>query len=283
MKPVAGAAVLASLLYVTGCDAPKPPHQAIPRADHIVVVVEENHSYEDIIGNPQAPYLNELAGRGASLTEFYAITHPSQPNYLSLFSGSGQGVNGDSCPFTSTAQNLGSRLLKAGLTFAGYAQSMPRVGFTGCTSGAYARRHNPWVAFSDLPASVNRPWTHFPRDYTRLPTVSFVVPDVDHDMHNGSVRTADTWLRDNLGDYARWAAGHNSLLVVTWDESSGGTNHIPTILVGAHVRPGDHAQPNNLFGLLRTLLDGYGLKSLDHSAEADPIDVWQPSASRAAT
>lgn len=283
MKPIAGAVVLASLLSVAGCDAPQSPHHAVPRPDHIVVVVEENHSYGDIIGSPQAPYLNQLARRGASLTEFYAITHPSQPNYLSLFSGSGQGVIGDSCPFTSTAQNLGSRLLKSGLTFAGYAQSMPRVGFTGCNSGAYARRHNPWVDFSNLPASVNRPWTHFPRDYTRLPTVSFVVPDVDHDMHNGSVRTADTWLRDNLGGYARWAAVHNSLLVVTWDESSDGTNHIPTILVGAHVRPGAHAQPNNLFGLLRTLLDAYGLKSLDHSAEADPVDVWGSSASRTAT
>lgn len=277
-RAIAGAAALASLLSAAGCDTPT--HHATPRPDHIVVVVEENHSYGDIIGNPQAPYLNELAGRGASLTEFYAISHPSQPNYISLFSGSGQGVSGDSCPFTSTAQNLGSRLLQAGLTFGGYAQSMPQVGFTGCTSGAYVRRHNPWVAFSNLPSSVNRPWTRFPRDYTRLPTVSFVVPDVDHDMHNGSVRTADTWLRDNLDAYARWAAAHNSLLVVTWDESSDAdaTNHIPTIIVGAHVRPGAHTQPNNLFGLLRMLLDAYGLKSLDHSAEADPIDVWKTSA-----
>ncbi|WP_344400486.1 alkaline phosphatase family protein [Streptomyces longisporus] len=266
---------MASLLSVAGCDAPKPQGHSIPRPDHIVVVVEENRSYGDIIGNPQAPYLNELAGQGASLTEFYAITHPSQPNYLALFSGSAQGVTGDDCPVTSTDHNLGSHLLQAGLTFAGYAQSMPRVGFTGCTSGAYVRRHNPWVDFTNLPASTNRPWTRFPRDYTHLPNVSFVVPDVEHDMHDGSVRKADTWLRDNLGDYARWATRHNSLLVVTWDESSdAGNNRIPTILVGAHVQRGENAQPNNLFGLLRTLLDAYRLKPLNHTAEAEPVDVW---------
>ncbi|MER6420164.1 alkaline phosphatase family protein [Streptomyces sp. NPDC001137] len=246
------------------------------------MVIEEDRAYGDIIGNAQAPYLNELAGRGASLTEFYGITHPSQPNYLALFSGSTQGVSGDSCPFTFSGHNLGSQLLQAGLTFAGYAQSMPQVGFTGCTSGhTYVRRHNPWVNFSNLPASVNRPWSHFPRDYTQLPNVSFVVPDLEHDMHDGSVRTADTWLRNNLDDYARWAMTHNSLLVVTWDEgpeTADGTNHIPTLLVGEHVRPGPHAQPNNLYGLLRMLLDAYGLKPLRHSADADPIRVWKKNA-----
>nr|WSY50041.1 alkaline phosphatase family protein [Streptomyces sp. NBC_00886] len=241
-------------------------------------MIEENRSYSDIVGNPQAPYLNELARQGASLTEFYAITHPSQPNYLALFSGSTRGIVGDSCPHTFTSRNLGSQLLQAGLTFAGYAESMPGVGFTGCSSGAYVRRHNPWVNFTNLPASVNRPWTHFPRDFASLPTVSFVVPDVRHDMHDGDVQKADTWLRDNLGDYARWAMTHNSLLVVTWDEGADRAdqpNHIPTLFVGERVRPGNHAQPNNTFGLLRTLLDAYDLKPLDHSSEADPIDVWR--------
>ena len=276
-RPVALAAALAALLPTAGCDA-APAHQGIPRPDHIVVVIEENRSYSDIIGNPQAPYLNELARRGASLTEFYAITHPSQPNYLALFSGSTRKIVGDSCPHTFTSRNLGSQLLQAGLTFAGYAESMPGVGFTGCSSGAYVRRHNPWVNFTDLPASVNRPWTRFPRDFASLPTVSFVVPDVRHDMHDGSTRTADTWLRNNLGDYARWAMTHNSLLVVTWDEGEARVdqpNHIPTLFVGERVRPGNHAQPNNTFGLLRTLLDAYDLKLLNHSTEADAIDVWR--------
>ncbi|MEU9169727.1 alkaline phosphatase family protein [Streptomyces sp. NPDC048420] len=273
---VAWAAVMAMLLATAGCDHSS-AQAGIPRPDHIVVVIEENRGYNDIIGNPDAPYLNELTRQGASLTQFYAITHPSQPNYLALFSGSTQGVGDNSCPHTLTARNLGSQLLQADLTFVGYAQSMPHVGFTGCTSGAYVRRHNPWVNFSSLPASVNRPWTDFPRDFTDLPTVAFVIPDLEHDMHDGSVRQADTWLRDSLGDYANWARTHNSLLVVTWDEDESGgdqPNRIPTILVGEHVQPGNHDQPNNLYGLLRTLLDAYDLKPLGHSADADAVDVW---------
>ncbi|MET7691766.1 alkaline phosphatase family protein [Streptomyces sp. NPDC005483] len=265
--------MMAMLLTAAGCD-----HSAqggIPRPDHIVVVIEENRPYNAVMGNADAPYLNELARQGASLTQFYAITHPSQPNYLALFSGSALGVSGDSCPHTLTARNLGSQLLQADLTFAGYAQSMPHVGYTGCTHGAYVRRHNPWVNFSNLPASLNRPWTDFPRDFNDLPTVAFVVPDLKHDMHDGSVRQADNWLRDSLRDYANWAMTHNSLLIITWDEDdSEGPNRIPAILVGEHVQPGNHAQPNNLYGLLRTLLDAYDLEPIHHSADVDPIDVW---------
>ncbi|NUK24618.1 acid phosphatase [Streptomyces lunaelactis] len=276
-KAVALAAVAATLLPTAACGT-SGDDPAVPRPDHIVVVVEENRSYSSIIGNSEAPYLNELARWGASLTKFTAITHPSQPNYLGLFSGSTQGVSDNSCPHTFRASNLASQLRQADLTFAGYSQSLPFVGFTGCTSGAYVRRHNPWVNFSNVPASVNLPWSAFPRDYADLPTVSFVIPDVENDMHDGSVSQADTWLRDNLGRYARWAMTHNSLLVVTWDEDEnedGEANQIPTFLVGEQVRPGDYAEVNNLHGLLRTLLDAYGLPAIGHSANARPIDVWR--------
>ncbi|MER5378824.1 alkaline phosphatase family protein [Streptomyces sp. NPDC002688] len=271
---VAWAAVMATLLTTAGCDQSS-AQARIPRPDHIVVVIEENQSYDGVIGSADAPYLNQLARQGASLTQFYALTHPSQPNYLALFSGSFLGVSDDSCPHALTSRNLGSQLRQADLTFVGYAQTMPRVGFTGCASGAYVRRHNPWVNFNNLPASVNRPWTEFPRDFRDLPTVAFVVPDLEHDMHDGSVRQADTWLRNSLGDYADWAMTHNSLLVVTWDEDDRqGPNRVPTILVGEHVRPGDHAQPNNQYGLLRMLLDAYDLNPLHHSADVEPVDVW---------
>ncbi|MFI2433606.1 alkaline phosphatase family protein [Streptomyces sp. NPDC018693] len=280
MTLIAASAALAALPPTVGCGA-SDKGSAVPRPDHVVVVIEENRNYEDVIGSPEAPYLNELARQGANLTQFYAITHPSQPNYLALFSGSTQGVDGNDCPNEFTGRNLASELIRADLTFVGYAESLPHVGYTGCTSGPYVRRHSPWVNFTQLPASINRPWTDFPRDFSHLPTVSFVIPNLDNDMHDGSVRRADTWLRQNIGDYVRWAMTHNSLLVVTWDEDEGGgdeDNHIPTILVGERVRPGDHDQPNNLYGLLRTLLDAYDLDPLGHSAEAKPLDVWKDSA-----
>lgn len=265
------------LLTATGCGSSSAEAGA-PRPDHIVVVIEENQPYDAVIGDTDAPYLNQLARQGASLTQFYALTHPSQPNYLALFAGSFLQVTDDSCPHALTSRNLGSELREAGLTFVGYAQSMPRVGFTGCSDGAYVRKHNPWVNFGNLPASVNRPWTDFPRDFTDLPTVSFVVPDLQHDMHDtrdGSVRKADAWLRNSLGEYADWAMTHNSMLVVTWDEdASGGPNHVPTIVVGEHVRRGDNAEPNNQFGLLRMILDAYGLDPLHRSGDVEPVDVW---------
>lgn len=273
---VAACAALAMLLPVAGCGS-SDQGSGVPRPDHIVVVVEENRGYEDIIGSPEAPFLNELARKGANLTQFFAITYPSQPNYLALFSGSTQGVDND-CPNDFSSRNLASQLLQADLTFTGYAESLPSVGFKGCTSGPYVRRHAPWVNFTNLPDSVNRPWTDFPEDFSDLPEVSFVIPNLDNDMHDGGIERGDAWLRKNLGDYADWAMANNSLLVVTWDEDEGGEdedNHIPTVVVGEQVEPGDNDQPNNLYGLLRTILDAYGLDPLGHSAEAEPLDIFK--------
>jgi acid phosphatase len=270
--------VLAVLLPTAACGTAE---AKTPRPDHIVVVIEENHGYADIIGSRRAPYINELARQGASLTDFYAITHPSQPNYLGLFSGGPHDILNDSCPHDLWKKpNLAASLLDAGLTFTGYAQGLPEVGFQGCSHGAYVRRHNPWVDFEPLPESINRPFTSFPRDFSKLATVSFVVPDLRNDMHDGTVEKADTWLRDNLGAYARWAVTHNSLLVVTWDEDrvDSQANRIPAILVGEKVEPGNHDQPNNLYGLLRTLVDAYGLDPIGHSEEAEPLDVWKDGA-----
>src|SRR5262245_24504439 len=89
---------------------------AVPRYDHVVIVIEENHAQPQIIGSSSAPYMNSLAQQGANFTNSYAITHPSQPNYLALFAGSTLGITDDSTPHTFSSDNLGSQLLAAGLT-----------------------------------------------------------------------------------------------------------------------------------------------------------------------
>lgn len=257
-------------------EAPSASAAPVPRPEHVVVVVEENHSYGDIIGNTaEAPYLNALARRGAVFTHSFAVRHPSQPNYLALFSGSTQGLRGDSCPHTYTAPTLASMLHDAGLSFAGYAESLPRAGYPGCVKGPYVRRHAPWTDFRGVPGGVNLPWSDFPRDYSALPTVAFVIPDLRHDMHDGTVREADTWLRRNLDGYARWAMTHRSLLVVTWDEDDGSVaNHIPTLLVGEQVRPGRYPERIDHYRVLRTLETAYGLRGTGSSA-APITDVWR--------
>jgi hypothetical protein len=115
----------------------------LPLPTHIVVVVEENHGYSQIIGSSQVPYINTLATEGASFTNSHAITHPSEPNYLAFFSGSTQGITDDSCPHTFSAANLGSELIAAKKTFIGYSEGLPSTGSTVCTSGEYARKHAP--------------------------------------------------------------------------------------------------------------------------------------------
>ncbi len=249
---------------------------AVPRPDHVVVVVEENHSGTEIVGSPNAPYISSLAANNANFTQSYAVTHPSQPNYVALFSGSTQGLTDDSCPHSFAAASLGDQLIGAGLTFTGYSETQPSAGYTGCQSGNYARKHNPWSDFPAVPAASNQPFTAFPTDYSSLPAVSFVIPNLQNDMHDGTVAQGDTWLQNNLGGYITWAKTHNSLFVLTFDEDDNtAANRIPTIFAGERVAPGSYGETINHYNVLRTIEDAYGLSPLGASATSSPIlDVW---------
>jgi acid phosphatase len=239
-----------------------------------VVVIEENHSDAQIIGSPSAPYINSLAAQGASFSNSHAVAHPSQPNYLALFSGSTQGTTSDSCPSTFAAASLGAEALGAGLSFSGYSESLPADGFTGCASGEYARKHNPWSDFPAIPRADNRTFADFPASFAALPTISFVVPNLLHDMHDGTVAEGDTWLRNNINGYARWARANNSLLIVTWDENDGSSgNQIATIVVGAGVVRGTYRQNISHYNVLRTIEDCYGLRHAGASASAAPVSA----------
>ncbi len=256
-----------------------PAAQALPAPPaHTVVVVMENHSYGDVIGSAQAPYLNRLARQGALLTRSYAITHPSEPNYLALFSGSTQGITDDSCPHRFAGANLAAQLIAAGRTFTGYAEDLPAPGSAVCSSGEYARKHVPWADFSNVPAADSQPLRAFPAGaYARLPTVSFVIPNLCHDMHDCPVSIGDAWLRRTLAGYARWAASHASLLVVTWDEDDGSAgNQIPTIFAGQLVRAVRYTAPVTHYGVLRTIEALYRLPAAGHAVTAHVITgIWK--------
>jgi acid phosphatase len=243
-----------------------------------VIVMMENLSYGEIIGNPAAPFINRLARRGALFTNSHAITHPSEPNYLALLSGSTHGVIDDSCPLRFTGPNLAAELIAAGHTFAGYSEGLPGTGSPACVAGEYARKHVPWVNFTNVPASASKPWTAFPAgDYAALPTVSFVIPNLCHDMHDCPVATGDAWVKANIGPYAAWAMTHHSLLIVDWDENDGSPgNQIPTIFAGQMVRPGRYGEPITHYGVLRTIERLYGLRSIGLARRAHPItNVWK--------
>jgi hypothetical protein len=266
-----------------GTTTPKQSAPAAPKGiadmniDHIVIVVEENHSYEQIMESPDAPYMHALIQRGALFTDAHGITHPSQGNYIGLFSGSTQGIKDDSCQKPFSADNLASELLKAKLTFTGYSEDLPKVGYSGCSSKGYARKHNPWVQFSNVPEELNRPLTDFPKDFSKLPTVSFVIPNHQNDMHDGTIKEADDWLKKNMDAYASWAEKNNSLLIVTWDEDDfGKANQIPLIFVGPMVKPGKYDENVNHYHLLRTIEDLYHLPVLGESQKVKPItSIWK--------
>jgi acid phosphatase len=255
-----------------------------PVFDHVVIVIEENHAFSQVVGNlAQAPFINNtLVADGTSLNNMYALTHPSQPNYLQFFSGSNQGVTDNTVPAPGTpftTLNLGAALLNSGHSFVGYSEDLPSVGSTVGVSGAYARKHNPWVNWqsntpsgNQLPASVNQPFSAFPSsaNYASLPKVSIVVPNNDNNMHDGTINQGDTWLQNNLSDYAAWAKNNNSLLVVTFDEdNSASRNRIPTIFYGANVKAGQTLNSTwTLHNLLRTVEDTYGVA---HSGSAGDV------------
>jgi len=258
--------------------APTQAQNGVPRPDHVVIVIEENKSFGHIIGSAGAPYINSLAQRGALFTSSFAIRHPSEPNYLALFSGSTHGIGDDSCPHTFVTANLASELFDAGFTFSGYSESMPRAGYKGCDAGNYARKHNPWVNFTNVPASANLTFASFPTNFSELPTVSIIVPNLNNDMHDGPIPQGDAWLQDHIEGYLQWAASHNSLFLLTWDEGHNGSdNRIVTLMVGPMVRPGEYCEHINHYNTLRTLLEMYGLAPIGKDASVDPItSAWTP-------
>lgn len=260
------------------------PHP--PRPTHVIVIVEENKSSETIIGSPDAPYINGLVRKGAFFTHASGVAHPSQPNYLALLTGT-TNSDGDDCPeetVSPSTPTLAGRLTSSGLSFGGYSESMPAVGYAGCAvpgqPHGYARKHNPWVNFDDVPKSENFPLTSLPSSYGMLPTVTFIVPNLAHDMHDGTIASGDAWLRDHVAPIVDWAQKHGALVIVTWDESEEQhTNHIPTIFIGQSVKPGRYTEAIDHYSVLRTIEGFYGLRPLGKSTFAAPItDCWLPPA-----
>lgn len=260
------AAALLTIPLVAAAPAPPPAHAAKPA--HVVIVVEENHSYKQTASQP---YLSSLEKSGATFTNSHGIAHPSEPNYIALWSGSTHGVTNDRCPV-----NLGNQpSLGSQINTAAYSEGLPKAGSTVCNSGAYARKHNPAADFTATSnAAHNKPFTAFPKDFNQLPAVSLVVPNLNDDMHNGSVKTGDTWLKNHLSAYATWAKTHNSVLIVTFDEDNGTkANTILTVFTGQHIKPGRYPQRITHYNVLTTIEQLFGLPHLNSAA---PITgIWK--------
>jgi phosphatidylinositol-3-phosphatase len=270
----------------------------LPVYDHVLIVIEENKDYDEIIGSVNAPYINDvLRKEGAVFTRFYGEEHHSQGNYFFLFSGSDQSVGYDDVVPTAAigASNLGGELVRTGRSFKGYSEDLPDLGRTVDRAGLYARKHVPWISFANLKngktadSSNLRFPQEFPANFSSLPTVCFVIPNLVNDMHDGlvssAVRAGDRWLKSHLDVYYQWAKEHNSLLILTFDEDDnrfarggltdpaarGDRNRTVTIFAGAHIQAGEYPEDHGIthVNVLRTLEAMYGLKrSGQQSAKA---------------
>jgi phosphatidylinositol-3-phosphatase len=271
---------------------------SVPQFAHVFIVLEENHSFNDVVGNTDTmPYLNGLIATNSLATQYYSDAHPSLPNYFMLTVGEGTsitGTQGDSWDGIVTEDNAVRALTAAGKTWKAYAEALPSVGYLGGDTGAYVRRHVPVVYFSDVQQSSTQsnkvvPFAQLATDMANdsLPDYAFITPDVNDDAHNCPVgmstctsdqmlAAADQWLSTNIAPLLASPAFKNSLLIVTFDESEDsdtahGGGHVPCVLVGSSVKAG--YQSTTFYqheSTLRLMMEGLGVSDLPGAAATAP-------------
>jgi phosphatidylinositol-3-phosphatase len=248
----------------------------IPASKHVVMLVEENHSYSSVIGSSSMPYLNSLATKYTSLTNYYANTHPSIGNYFMLSTGKII-TNNDAYTGTVSYDNIVRRIITAGKTWKSYAESIPSTGYTGGDVYPYSKHHNPFAYFTDVVNSSNErqhlvSFNQFKTDRAagQLPDFSFVIPNKCNDAHDCSLATADNWLKTNIAPLlstAPFQTGGDGLLIIVFDEAASsdathGGGHVAAVVVGPKVK---HGYKSTVFyqhqSALRTMLKALGIST----------------------
>ena len=268
-----------------------------PTYTHVVWIVMENKQYDQIIGSANAPYLNSLADKCGLATNFFAVAHPSLPNYIAMTSGSTQGVADDAGP-GSHPLNVDSIFSQLGTGWRSLEESMSS-NCAAADSGLYAVRHNPAVYYTNLTncGSLDVPLAATPDLSARF---TFITPDTCDDMHAcptqsdiaTETRTGDTWLSNFMPKVfatPEWQQGHTAVFV-TWDEDDySDSQHIATLVIAPSTPAGLRSgTAYNHYSLLRTTEELLGLPLLGNAGSAvsmrgafglaDNVDMTPPSA-----
>jgi acid phosphatase len=220
-----------------------PPSQ--PAFSHVILVVEENHSYSEVIGSSAMPYLNSLASQYGLATQYFANGHFSMPNYLMLTTGQMETFD-DNFSGTISDDNVVRELVKAGKSWKAYEESIPSGGYLGGDVAPYVRHHDPFSYLSDVQNDSSQaanivPFTQFASDLANntLPQFSFISPDVNDDAHDGTLAAADSWLQSNIAPLLASPTFQSSgLLIITFDESENtdvdhGGGHVATVIISS--------------------------------------------------
>jgi acid phosphatase len=278
------AALATALLVLVAIPGAAGARGGVPAFAHVVVIVFENKERSSILGNSSAPTFNRLAEEYATLGRYYAVAHPSLPNYLALVSGSTHGITTNCTTCLVAGRSLAGSLAAAQRTWKTYAEGLPSAGYIGASAGAYAKKHNPFMYFREVvsrPAWRARvvPLTALRTDVrrNRLPDFALVVPNLCHSMHDCPVATGDRWLSAVLPPLLQLA---DTAVFVIFDEgttSDRGGGNVPALAVGTAVRPGSsYTRITGHCGLLRTVEDAWNLPRLGCSARAAPITaIWR--------
>jgi phosphatidylinositol-3-phosphatase len=260
------------------------PVAGLPRVDHIAIIVMENHSASEILGNSDAPFINGLAAKYALATDYSALFHPSLPNYIALTSGSNQGITDDRGPVGNSvdATNIADRIEAAGRTWKIYGESMPAPGATS-DAGDYATKHIPFLYYNDIINNTQRltshvvPFTQLATDLASADTTPdyiFITPNLANDMHDGSIAQGDAWLAKQIPAIlgSRAFAQGRSLLILTWDEGSESDNHVVAIFAGNAAKTAYRStRPYDHYALLHTIEALWGLPPLMANDAQAPV------------
>jgi hypothetical protein len=237
------AAVLGTATLCASAAAVLPQDLAMPHYAHIFVIVEENKDYDEVIGNPAAPHLNALAREYGNATQFYAETHPSEPNYVAMVGGDTFGIQ-DDAPHTIDAPSIATQLEAAGLTWKDYLESIPSPGSLATSAeNFYASKHSGFVDFLSVQRDPNRSQelVGFDRFYADLkagdvPNLAFVVPNLCNEMHGAGLSAPEDCqflhfghlvsrgdehaaeIVSSIMDSPVWRAAGNAAIVITFDE-----------------------------------------------------------------
>lgn len=259
---------------------------APPSAPKFMVVILENEDFDKAI---RQPFMSSMMKEGATLTQFFALGRPSQPNYIGFVAGSMLGVKTNS-EVNLDESHLADLLEAKGKTWRTYAESFPGNCFLGMTKGKYARRHNPFISFKNVSSNPKRcaniqDSTRMVSDITNdtLADFSLVIPNNDSNGHDTGVAYADRWLDQTFGKLVREnRMPENLVLVLTFDEASktNRKNQILAIFLGDRIKKGNVSKPYTLYSLLKTVQTAFKLGTLGREDEkAQPItEIWKDEA-----
>jgi hypothetical protein len=237
---------------------PSPTPTVIPAADHVFLILLENHAFSQVIGSPFMPYLNSLAAQHSLATNYFANTHPSIGNYFMLTTGNIE-TNNDAFTGTVSSDSIPRAFAASGKTWKAYMESLPSAGYTGGDVYPYFKHHNPFAYMTDVLGSSAEtanlvPFTQLTSDMSAgaLPNFAFIAPNAEDDAHDcptgGSVcldtdklTAADNWLKNNIDPLIKSPALANSVFIIVFDESLdvdlvNGGGKVAWVMAGSHVK-----------------------------------------------